>query len=109
MGGNTGFGNVTATAEFNFWKDPASAQSVLHAGIENLFLAHLEVTHQVYLGKNHLERLYTMGKREGKIVNKVAYALAQSMEHYLGAYYATTGKYLAAMHDPLVVYYVLEP
>jgi len=50
-------GNVTSTAEFNFWVDPEAAKIVLHSNIQNIALVPLDVTTKTLLTKQQLRRL----------------------------------------------------
>ncbi len=49
MGGAEGKGNVTETAEFNFYKDPDAAKIVFEAGFKELVMLGLDITRKVVL------------------------------------------------------------
>ncbi|MET7573529.1 nucleoside hydrolase [Streptomyces sp. NPDC005492] len=49
MGGSRGGGNVTASADFNFWADPEAAHIVLRAGIPSVVLFPLDATRRAPL------------------------------------------------------------
>lgn len=61
MGGSLNGGNVTATAEFNFYADPDAAEAVLK-NIARIRLVGLDVTHQVLLSPTDLGRLRQFGR-----------------------------------------------
>jgi inosine-uridine nucleoside N-ribohydrolase len=46
MGGGHAIGNVTPSAEFNFWADPDAAKIVVGAGFNDLVIVPLDATHQ---------------------------------------------------------------
>jgi len=50
-------GNITSTAEFNFWVDPEAAKVVLRSGIQNVTLVPLDVTTKTLLTKQRLREL----------------------------------------------------
>lgn len=60
MGGSTGFGNVTATSEYNFWFDPIAATEVLASGAR-IKMCGLELTHQLALGVDFADSLRSIG------------------------------------------------
>ena len=49
MGGAENTGNITPTAEFNFYQDPDAVKIVLESGIENITIIDLDVTQKVTL------------------------------------------------------------
>ncbi|MBA7666159.1 Pyrimidine-specific ribonucleoside hydrolase RihB [subsurface metagenome] len=50
-------GNITSTAEFNFWVDPEAAKIVLRSGIRNVTLVPLDATTGTLLTKEQLKKL----------------------------------------------------
>ncbi len=58
MGGAEGAGNITPSAEFNFWCDPPAAQRVLAAGFPNPIMVGLDATHQAFMSPGVRELLY---------------------------------------------------
>ena len=103
MGGSlSGIGNVTATAEFNFYADPHAARQVLRAGL-NTTLVGLDVTQQTLLRKADLEaRLAHLKSPAAKLVGDISrqyFALAQ----------ARSGDAACPLHDPLAVGVAIDP
>jgi inosine-uridine nucleoside N-ribohydrolase len=58
-------GNVTPTAEFNWWFDPEAAKIALHSPFKEQIIVGLEVCEKVVFRKLHYDRLVqTLGKSE---------------------------------------------
>jgi purine nucleosidase len=94
-------GNVTPSAEFNFYVDPHAAKVVFDAGIPLTVFA-LDLTHQVLTRSARVERIRALGTR-------VAVAVAEMMdffERYDERRYGTDG---GPLHDPNVIAWLLEP
>ena len=98
-------GNITPSAEFNFYADPESARDVFAAaGLTGLpvTLVPLDATHQVYLSEVDLLQKIGRGSRIGDFV----YRLAQP---YI-AFYASVGfTWGCPLHDPLAMGIALYP
>lgn len=62
MGGAVRGGNVTTTAEFNIWVDPAAAKLVLASGIP-MTMVGLDVTEQAAMKREDEKRLRESGKK----------------------------------------------
>ena len=60
MGGAIGLGNVTPAAEFNIYVDPHAAAVVFGSGVPLTMLG-LDVTHQVLVTPERLERFKALG------------------------------------------------
>lgn len=86
-------GNVTATAEFNFFVDPHAAAIVLSAGVP-LTLFPLDVTLQVTVDEARVAGIAAAG-------NEVAAAAAALMRAY--------GSGETALHDACVIAYLIAP
>lgn len=61
MGGSLIGGNITPTAEFNFFVDPDAAEVVLRAA-RTVAIVGLDVTHRARLPLHHLDRLRQFGR-----------------------------------------------
>ncbi|NBB71466.1 MAG: nucleoside hydrolase [Alphaproteobacteria bacterium] len=96
MGGAVGGGNVTPSAEFNFYVDPHAAKVVFASGVPLVMLG-LDVTEQVRPTPPRLDRL-------GAVDNAAGRAVAGMLRPYAAR--AADG---GALHDPLAVAYLLAP
>lgn len=67
MGGASWEGNVTPSAEFNFYADPHAAELVLKCGAK-LVMCGLDVTLQTYLTRRQLDAMGDSGARVGAFV-----------------------------------------
>lgn len=93
MGGGMTVGNVTPTAEFNFYVDPEAAQIVFNSGIK-LTMIGLDVTTQADIRKEDILRFE---KIEGEI--------AQIGTKILDSYASVD----AALHDPVAILALTNP
>ena len=98
MGGALGLGNVTPSAEFNFYVDPHAAMIVMEAGIP-ITLFGLHVTHQAIASPADIARLAALPGRAAKAVHGM---LTRPRPGGLG----TSGH---PMHDPCVIAFLLWP
>lgn len=98
MGGARGWGNVTATAEFNFWVDPEAAAAVLSAGIPDVMIVPLDATHDAALSHDHCDRFEAIGT-PGALAT--AALVRQRIETYPGSEH--TPFEAAPVHDALCI------
>jgi inosine-uridine nucleoside N-ribohydrolase len=103
MGGSTDAGNTTAAAEFNCWTDPEAADVVLRAGVRNLSMVGLNVTHTVLLDRPWIEAL-----REDITVPAMK-VFADLLDYYEMRVSSMTTMEGAAVHDALAVLNVSDP
>ena len=96
MGGTIGGGNVTPSAEFNFYVDPHAAKVVFESGVP-IVMVGLDVTAQLRATAARLERLRSIDGACGRAVAGM-----------LGRYAARAADG-GALHDPLAVGYLLAP
>ena len=94
-------GNVTSTAEFNFYVDPEAAARVLDAGL-TVDLVPLDATRQALLPRGELER--ALARRPGPFATRCAAFTLRGFE--VDAARGTGGMVL---HDPLAVAVALDP
>jgi purine nucleosidase len=94
-------GNITPAAEFNVFADPDAADVVLRSGIA-ITMAPLDVTHQVLVTPERLERLRSIGNRAAQAV----VGMLRFSEKFDREKYRWAG---APLHDPNVIAYLLEP
>ncbi|CAN5635260.1 pyrimidine-specific ribonucleoside hydrolase RihA [soil metagenome] len=65
MGGGHALGNVTPSAEFNFWADPEAAKEVLAAGFRDVLLVPLDATHLALVSGSDCAQLRALGTPAG--------------------------------------------
>lgn len=95
MGGVVhGAGNVTPTAEYNFYVDPEAAKIVLQAGFKSITQVGLDVTRKALLTEEHIKRIENRTLRE---------YISDSIADYREKYFQRNGVRACAMHDPLAV------
>jgi len=63
-------GNITAHAEFNFYRDPEAAAVVLASGLP-ITVVPLDVTRQVAMDESHLAHLSCSGTRSGELLARM--------------------------------------
>ncbi|HNY21482.1 MAG TPA: nucleoside hydrolase [Treponemataceae bacterium] len=100
MGGSMGAGNVTPSAEFNIHADPEAASIVFGSGAR-LTMMGLDVTRNVTLTPDLLERFAAFPGRAAGIFAASMRSYAAACEKYIGE--------RPAMHDPCCVAYVSDP
>ena len=95
MGGSLSEGNVTPSAEFNFYVDPEAASMVFRSGVP-IRMVGLDVTRQVDLTEEHLAAL-----RAGR--NPVSDAAARIGSAVMAMYRREGEVGAPHLHDPLAV------
>lgn len=108
MGGAHGNGNVTASAEFNFWVDPEAAEAVLSAGIREVVIVTLDATHSAPLSGadcDELDRIGTPAARgAAKLIrHRLAHDVAAAPDEEGG------GEVASPVHDPMTVACLVRP
>ena len=93
-------GNITPTAEFNFFVDPHAAKIVLECGRPIVMLP-LDVTHKALMQKKWLERLRDLGTKVGD----AAYGMLSYYERFDIKKYGSNG---GPLHDPTVIAYLIQ-
>lgn len=97
MGGSvSGVGNVTPTAEFNFYADPHAAQRVICAGLKTTVVG-LDVTQQTLLAKTDFE------SHLAKSTHRAGRFLADVSDLYFKVALERRGRAACPLHDPLAV------
>ena len=95
-------GNVTATAEFNFFSDPRAAREIVNSGVP-LTLVSLDATHQVVFTRERLDR--ELGNR----FDMRARFLRCICEQMFSFYAPLLGEDIFFLHDPLAIAVALDP
>ncbi len=103
MGGSLSHGNVTPSAEFNFYVDPEAARVVFDSGAP-LTMVGLDVTERVRIGK---EQIAVVEAAQNSVSQAAAKILRSTIEHIGHGRGIVQGK--MAMHDPLTVAHLLDP
>ena len=94
-------GNSTPSAEFNIYVDPEAADIVLRCQ-RPLTIVPLDVTHQVLVSRNALQRIRALKSR-------VATAVVGMLEYFNRHDVAKYGIEGAPLHDPCTIAYLLQP
>jgi inosine-uridine nucleoside N-ribohydrolase len=103
MGGSvSGIGNVTPTAEFNFYADAEAARQVLRAGFRTTLVG-LDVTERTLLPKEDLEQHLAGSK------SPAARFVADISRQYFAVAEARRGHAACPLHDPLAVGVAIDP
>ncbi len=100
MGGAMGLGNTGPVAEFNIENDPEAAHMVFESGVD-LTMVPLEVTHTVLADEDVMARIGTHSPFRKKITDLLSF--------FSETYKRVFGFEHPPLHDPLAVYYVLNP
>lgn len=101
MGGSSGRGNVTSSAEFNIYADPEAARVVLGCGAP-IYMFPLDCTLQTVLEPETQKRLMGIG---GRVVEEI---FRPSMEFYIESCRRCIHDW-PAMHDPCTIAWLLRP
>jgi inosine-uridine nucleoside N-ribohydrolase len=105
MGGGHSIGNITPSAEFNFWMDPQAAAAVLAAGFRNVTLVTLDATHTALITYQDCDRLQAAG-------TPAALATAQLIRGRIDAHEASERMPVpgsAPVHDALCIGALIDP
>ena len=102
MGGAyQGLGNTGPTAEFNIQCDPEAAHIVFEAGLKNLVMVPLEVTHTVLVTPEIREACFK-GSRFRILLDELMHFFEESYKKVFGFDHPP-------LHDPVAVFYVMFP
>jgi inosine-uridine nucleoside N-ribohydrolase len=105
LGGTHAVGNVTPSADRNFFDDARAAAGVLGAGFERLLLVTLDATSSVALTGEHAAALRALGTPAG--VAAATFHEQRVRDH--AALPSMRARAAAPLHDPLAVAYLLDP
>ena len=103
MGGAyQGLGNTGPTSEFNIQCDPEAAHIVFEAGLKNLVMVPLEVTHTV-LVTPMIRNMCFKGSRFRLLLDELMHFFEESYKKVFGFEKGPP------LHDPVAVFYVMFP
>jgi inosine-uridine nucleoside N-ribohydrolase len=101
MGGSLSGGNITPSAEFNFYADPEAARVVFDANLP-LTMVGLDVTRKVLLTEDHVKLLEASRDAAGQTAGKIMRATIERVRK-------GSGSPTVAMHDPLTIAWLIDP
>ena len=101
MGGSTGPGNSTSTAEFNIWADPEAAKLVFSSGL-NPIVCGLNLTQQFLTDDAFIAALSESGQAVPGLIAELYGFMHDRME-------SQVGERRAALHDPCAVLALSHP
>lgn len=102
MGGSEGVGNVTPSAEFNFWHDPVAADIVFKAGFPRVVVVGLDVTNRAFLTPSLREIIRQADTRLSTFIHRIT-------RGYIDTYWRRYRILGAELCDPLTIGYLLNP
>lgn len=105
MGGGHAIGNVTPSAEFNFWADPEAAQVVVRAGFNDLVVVPLDATHQALVSLDDCSALRELGTP----ASETTAMLIEQRIHAHDASQPMDRPGTSPVHDALCVALLLDP
>lgn len=102
MGGVIGLGNITPSAEYNFYCDPHAAAVVFTSGIPIVMMG-LDVTRQTQTSETWLKTVGSMG-------TSVSQAVVDMLSYYHRPHaILEPGVNGGVLHDPNIIAYLLKP
>ena len=99
-GGALTYGNVTPTAEYNFWHDPEAARIVFQSGV-SITMAGLDVTEKALVTPQDSARFRAIGNKAG--------VMAADMMDFYSVKAMRNGWAGGRLHDPVTIYWMLKP
>ena len=103
MGGAARFhGNCSPVAEYNFWVDPHAAKILFKAGIKDITLVGLDVTHNIIMSPNIREVIKQLGNATSKYIYDIT-------EFYVDFHWVQERTIGCVINDPLIPALLLEP
>lgn len=102
MGGSDKTGNVTPTAEANFWHDPEAVRIILKSGVKCV-IGSLNATTSVPLTLSDVETLERMNTKASKKAAQIV-RIRMDVAKHLGWSDGT----IETVHDPIAITYLLD-
>lgn len=103
MGGSDGTGNVTKTAEANFWHDPEAIKMIFRSGVK-CTVASLNATKSVPLTIDDVRLLEKMNTKASKKAAEIV-RIRMDVAKHLG----WSDGNIETVHDPLAISYLIDP
>ena len=100
MGGSTGIGNTTPTAEFNIWADPEAARIVFDSKLP-IVMSGLNVTHSTGLFRHDVDQLLTSDGKVTKMCGEI-------LNYYFMGDHVKKGTF-TPIHDACALMYLIYP
>lgn len=94
-------GNITPSAEFNFYVDPDAVKTVLACG-RPITITSLDISHQALLTGEKLEQIRQLDSKPAQST----VAMLEHYNRYNGAKFSNRG---SPLHDPCTIAYLLRP
>lgn len=95
-------GNITPSAEFNFYVDPHAAQIVFNSPVKKTVFG-LDVTHKALIQSRHVDQISELGTVMGE---RLTHMLRSDYAEYDRAKFGTAG---TPIHDACTTAYLLRP
>ena len=103
MGGSVGTGNVTPTAEANFWNDPEAVKIILNSGVK-CKIATLNATTSAPISLEDADKLEALNTKAGKLAADIIRIRADVSKH-LG----WSDGQEEIIHDGVAIAYLIDP
>ncbi|WP_220700706.1 nucleoside hydrolase [Mycetocola tolaasinivorans] len=102
MGGAEGTGNITPSAEFNFWHDPEAASEVFAAGFDTPVMVGLDATRHAFMTPGVRELVRQIGTPTARFIHG---STRQYTDHYWNRYHEVGSE----LCDVLAVAQLIDP
>ena len=99
MGGSAAYGNITPYAEFNFYKDPKSVDTVLKADFKSILIFGWDMTTKMPLSLEKEEVLKNSENELSKFIYSITRGAANGADKKYGG---------AVISDPLTIAYLID-
>ena len=100
MGGSASYGNITEYAEFNFYKDPYSADIVVKSDIKKISIVGWDITSKMPLSGELEDKFKTSDNELARFIFDISRNAARHDRELYGG---------AVISDPLTIAYLINP